>query len=59
MLSIPKGHDPQIRILKVDLDTGLKINATPSPTIKKFDDKTIVSWTKTGLKAFDAYQILW
>ena len=58
-LSLPKGYDPQIRILKVDLDTGLKINAAPSPTIKKFDDKTIVSWTKTGLKAFDAYQILW
>jgi hypothetical protein len=59
VLTIPKGHDPQIRILKVDLDTGLKINATPSPTIKKFDDKIIVSWSKNGIKAFDAYQILW
>jgi len=57
-LSLPKGCDPQIRILKIDLATGLKINATPL-TIKKFDDKTIVSWTKTGLNAFDAYQILW
>ena len=59
MLTVPKEYEPQIKILKVDLETGLKIHATPSPTTKRFDDKTIVSWTKNGLKAFDAYQILW
>ena len=59
MLSIPRDYDPQIRVLKVDIETGLKINATPSPTVKRFDDKTVVSWTKNALKAFDAYQILW
>jgi hypothetical protein len=59
MLSIPRNYDPQIRVLKVDIETGLKINATPSPTVKRFDDKTVVSWTKNALKAFDAYQILW
>ncbi len=59
MLTVPKEYEPQIKILKVDLETGLKIHATPSPTIKRFDDKTIISWTKNGLKAFDAYQIFW
>lgn len=59
MLTVPKNYDPQVRILKVDLESGLKINATPSPTIKRFDDKTVVSWSKNGIKAFDAYQILW
>ena len=59
MLTIPKEHEPQIRVLKVDLETGLKISATPSPIIKRFDDKTIVSWSKNGIKAFDAFQIFW
>lgn len=59
VFTIPKGYDSQIRVLKVDLETGLKINATPSPTIKHLDDMTVVSWTKDNLKAFDAYQIFW
>ncbi len=59
IITIPKGHDSQVRILKVDLETGLKINATPSPTIKHLDDMTVVNWTKDNLKAFDAYQIFW
>ena len=59
ILSVPKGYEPQIKVLKVDLETGLKMHATPSPTTKRFDDKVVISWTKTGLKAFDAYQIFW
>jgi hypothetical protein len=59
IFTIPKGHDSQIRILKVDLETGMKINATPSPSIKHLDDMTVVTWTKKNLKAFDAYQIFW
>lgn len=59
IVTIPKGYDSQIKILKVDLETGLKIHATPSPIIKPLDDVTMVSWTKTNLKAFDAYQVLW
>jgi hypothetical protein len=59
VFTIPKGHDSQIKVLKVDLDTGLKIHATPSPTIKHLEDVTLVSWSKDNLKAFDAYQIFW
>ena len=59
LFSMPKGQDEQIRILKVDLETGLKVHADPPPHIKHVDDKIIVSWTKPNLKAFDAYQILW
>lgn len=59
VFTIPKGYDSQIKVLKVDLDTGLKIHATPSPTIKNLEEVTMVSWSKDNLKAFDAYQILW
>jgi hypothetical protein len=58
-LSIPRDYDPQIKVLKVDMETGLKISATPSPIVKRFDDKTVIIWTKNNLKAFDSYQIFW
>jgi len=59
LFSIPKGADIKIRVLKVDMDSGLKILAEPSPTVKNLEDKTIVSWSKQNLKAYDAYQFLW
>jgi len=59
LFSIPKGADIKIRVLKVDMDSGLKILAEPSPTVKNLEDKTIVSWSKQNLKAYDAYQFQW
>jgi len=59
LFSIPKGADIKIRVLKVDMDSGLKILAEPSPIVKHLEDKTIVSWSKQNLKAYDAYQFLW
>ncbi len=55
----PKNFDSQIRILKVDLETGLKTYATPNPITREDDDSTIVTWTKKKLQAFDSYQIVW
>jgi len=59
LFSIPKGADIKIRVLKVDMDSGLKILADPAPTVKHLEDKTIVSWSKQNLKAYDAYQFQW
>jgi hypothetical protein len=59
LFSIPKGVDIKTRVLKVDMDTGLKILADPAPVVKHLEDKTIVSWSKQNLKAYDAYQFLW
>jgi hypothetical protein len=59
LFSIPKGADIKTRVLKVDLDTGLKILAEPAPVVKHLQDKTLVSWSKSNLKAYDAYQFLW
>ena len=56
---IPKEVDAKNRILKVDTETGLKIHATPPPSIKYLDDKTAVTWSKSNLKAYDAYQFEW
>ena len=37
----------------------IKILAEPAPIVKHLEDKTIVSWSKQNLKAYDAYQFLW
>jgi len=58
-LKIPKNFDSQIKILKTDMETGLKAQATPNPIIKEDDDNIIVTWTKEKLQAFDSYQIVW
>ena len=59
LFSIPKGVDIKVRVLKVDMDTGLKILADNAPVVKHLEDKTIVTWSKQNLKAYDAYQFLW
>ena len=56
---MPKKFESQIRILKVDLETGLKTHATPNPSTREDDDNIIVTWTKKNLQAFDSYQIIW
>jgi hypothetical protein len=59
LFSIPKGVDIKTRVLKVDLESGLKILAEPAPVVKHLHDKTVVIWSKSNLKAYDAYQFLW
>lgn len=59
LCSIPKGIEVRNRILKVDTETGYKVHATPTSTIKYLDDRTEISWGKANLKAYDAYQFEW
>lgn len=59
VFSVPHGIDTQVRVLKVDAETGYKIHANPPPQVKYQDKKTIVTWTKKNLKAYDSYQFLW
>lgn len=59
LFSIPNGTEIKTRVLRVDAETGYRIYASPNPTVKYLDDKTIVNWSKTNLKAFDAYQFQW
>ena len=56
---IPKGMDVKNRILKVDTETGLKIHASPPANVKYLDDRTAITWEKTNLKAYDAFQFEW
>jgi hypothetical protein len=55
----PKNYHSQIRVLKIDLETGLKTHASPNPLTRVDDDFTVVTWTKKKLHAYDGYQIVW
>jgi hypothetical protein len=59
VFSIPNGVDIKTRVLRVDMESGLKILAEPAPVVKHLQAKTIVTWSKSNLKAHDAYQFLW
>lgn len=56
---LPKGMEAKNRILRVDTETGYKLHASPPATVKYLDDRTEISWEKTNLKAYDAYQFEW
>jgi len=56
---IPKGVELKNRVLKVEVETGYKVHATPPPTIEYKDDKTTITWQKNNLKAYEAYQFEW
>jgi hypothetical protein len=43
----------------VDAETGYRVYASPTPAVKFLEDKTVVNWSKTNLKAFDAYEFNW
>ena len=57
--TLPKDLTLKSRILKTDLGTGHKIHATPPAIIKRLDDKTIITWGKSGIMPSDAYIFQW
>lgn len=59
LFTISKEAQIKTRVLRVDSETGYRVFASPNPVIKYLDDKTVVSWSKTNLKSFDAYQFQW
>lgn len=59
LFTIPNGVEIKTRVLRVDAETGYRVYASPSPAVKFLEDKTVVSWSKTNLKAFDAYEFRW
>lgn len=59
LFSISKEAQIKTRVLRVDAETGYRVYASPNPVVKYLDDKTVVSWSKSNLKAFDAYQFQW
>lgn len=59
LFTVPKDAEIKTRVLRVDAETGYRVYASPNPVVKYLDDKTVVSWSKTKLKAFDAYQFQW
>ena len=56
---ILKEVEVKKRILKVDTETGLKIHNTPPATVKYLDDMTSITWGKSNIKAYDAFQFEW
>lgn len=59
VFTIPKGIELKSRVLQVDTETGLRIHASPPPQVKYLDDKTSITWGKSNLKAYEAYQFQW
>ena len=59
LFTISKEAQIKTRVLRVDAETGYRVYASPNPVVKYLDDKTVVSWSKANLKAFDAYQFQW
>jgi len=57
--ALPQGIDIRSRILKVNVDTGLKIRASPPPTLERVGKNIVVSWTKSNISSHDAYQFSW
>ena len=47
------------RVLRMDPETGYRIHTTPTPQIKFLDDMTVMRWSKSNLKAHDAYEFYW
>lgn len=57
--SVPKGIDVKSRVLKVDTGTGYRVHASPTATIKRTDDKTIIMWARPKIVPQDAYEFHW
>lgn len=55
----PKELNLKNRILKLDVNTGSRVHATPPSTVKRMEDKTIVIWEKSNILPRDAYQFHW
>jgi hypothetical protein len=59
LFTIQNGVEVKTRVLRVDAETGYRVYASPTPAVKFLEDKTVVNWSKTNLKAFDAYEFNW
>ena len=57
--TIPKEIDLKSRILKLDMGTGYRVHATPPATIKRLEDRTVISWEKSNIIPQDSYQFYW
>ena len=55
-LNKPTGD---IRILKVDTETGSKVDASPAPELFRDNYKTVATWSKDDLTVEDAYEFNW
>ena len=58
-LTVPREVELDIRILKVDTETGSKVDASPVPELFNDNDKTVVRWSKDDLMIEDAYEFNW
>ena len=47
------------KILKVDSETGSKMDANPPPSSTNESDKTVISWSRNELTVDEAYQFNW
>jgi hypothetical protein len=56
---IPKEINLKNRVLKMDMGTGYRVHAIPPSTIKRLNDKTIISWEKSNIVPHDAYEFYW
>ena len=57
--SVPKGIDVKSRVLKVDTGTGYRVHASPTATIKRAEDETIIMWSRPNIVPQDAYEFHW
>ena len=55
----PDDFALDLKIRKVELETGTKTDVSPPPIITKNDGKIRAEWTKKELTADEAYQINW
>jgi len=58
-LTSKKGAELGMKILKVDTETGSKIDATTQPVISSVDDKTVITWEKNDMTIDETYQFNW
>jgi class 3 adenylate cyclase len=47
------------KILKIDAETGTKIDASPPPSITNDNNTSIVDWSRNDLISDEAYQFIW
>jgi len=60
LLTLPNDVElKNLRVLRVDPETGYKTHATPSANIKYLKKRTEMRWQATNLHAYDAYRFEW
>jgi hypothetical protein len=59
MLSIPKDLEISQKIVKVDLETGDKMYESSPASVKRDGEKTVLTWSRANLRAFEAYRFDW